>query len=163
MDADALNAFAMYLRSPFSENLERINVSGNPQVAEMLPVFFDGLFHSPCNRLRTLLLERLCLARDHIDSFLQWLRSGKALALQNLMLHGNLLNGDAFFRICEAVTDAGCPSIRVLDFSGNAIVTWTPSPGRRSARRREAPPSSSRSVSPSTRSATPIWSFSSLS
>ena len=121
MDADALNAFAMYLRSPFSENLERINVSGNPQVAEMLPVFFDGLFHSPCDRLRTLLLERLCLARDHIDSFLQWLRSGKALALQNLMLHGNLLNGDAFFRICEAVTDAGCPSIRVLDFSGNAI------------------------------------------
>lgn len=121
MDEDALHSFATYLRSPFSENLERINISSNPQVAEMLPVFFDGLLHSPCDHLHTLFLENLHLSRAHIGSFLQWLRSGKAFTLQHLMLHGNSLDGDAFYQVCEAVTGKECPNIRVLDFSGNAI------------------------------------------
>lgn len=121
MDVHALRSFATYLRSQFSENLERINISGNPQVAEMLPVFFDGLLHSPCDRLRTLFLENLDLSRTHIGCFLQWLHSGKALTLEHLMLHGNLLDGEAFFQVCQAVTDQYCPSIRVLDFSANAI------------------------------------------
>ena len=116
-----LTSLAGFLRSPFAENLVRVNISMNPLITAALTEFFQGLLDSPCRSIETLFLEGISLSHTEMNGLLAWLRSGKASHLKHLLLKSNLIDETAFHALLHTMIQPECPRIQVLDFSRNLI------------------------------------------
>ena len=112
---------AGFLRSPFAENLARLNISMNPLVTAALPTFFRGLLEGSCRSMETLFLEGISLSGAEIGGLVDWLRSRKAARLKHLLLKSNLLDEAAFYALVRTLIRKECPRIQVFDFSRNLI------------------------------------------
>ena len=119
--ASDLQAFAEYLRSPYSENLTRLNISNNPQVTSALPVFFQALTESDCQLIKVFLLEGVSVSNVEIIELAKWLLSGKASHLRALVLKSNLLDQESFYHLLSTLINPQCPRLSVIDFSSNLI------------------------------------------
>ena len=116
-----LARLAGFLRSPFAENLARLNISMNPLVTPALPAFFRGLLEGSCRAMQTLFLEGISLSSAEIGGLVEWMRSSKAAHLKHLLLKSNLLDEAAFYALLRTMIRKECPRIQVFDFSRNLI------------------------------------------
>ena len=116
-----LEAFAGFVCSPFAENLQRLNISNNPQITDALGKFFESLRDGNAHNLRVLLVEGVSISLVEIREMITWLLSGKACKLKALILKSNLLDGECFRLLLQTMVDIRCPRLTVIDFSSNLI------------------------------------------
>lgn len=116
-----LQAFAEFLRSPYSENLTRLNIGNNPQVTSALPSLFKALIEGECHLINVFLLEGVSVSSVEIKELSRWLLSGKASKLTALVLRSNLLDQESFCHLLTTLINPRCPRLKVIDFSSNLI------------------------------------------
>lgn len=116
-----IQAFAAYIRSSFSENLSRVNISNNPLITEGLCDFFTALRESHCALMKTLFLEGISISSKELQFFTDYLISGNASSLRNIILKSNLIDAKGFCQLMKALIHPNCPKMEVIDFSSNMI------------------------------------------
>ena len=116
-----LAAFTRFMLTPNAENVSRVNFSNNPQITGALPAFFKALQGSPCESIKTLLMEGVSFSLVEVQALTEWLLSGKAAQLKAMVLRSNLLDEESFCLLLNTLINPKCPRISVIDFSSNLI------------------------------------------
>ena len=116
-----LTAFISFLNSPFADNLQRINLSNNPQITQALGGFFHALQNGCASQLEVLFLEGVSFALNETRQLIAWLLSGFAAKMRGLILKSNLMDQECFYLLLKTMIDPRCSRLHVVDFSSNLI------------------------------------------